>query len=232
MLWHSCNVIRGFLNMFELSLLGPYHLGIQTSKLDAIIFIKLSCLLLIWKAFWVARHWPIGKTPVRIILWCPTTKMLIKACFLIQSLEQEGGWQKCCISLCSNVFIYHFLSNERKSRVLKYSKILGRQTERTPRRKVKTGIFYQQIYRLCHYILPWWRHQMETFSTLLAFCAGNSPVTGEFPSQRPVTRSFDVFFDLRLNKRLSKQSRSWWFETPSLWCHCYASSCPYWLQRS
>ena len=40
----------------------------------------------------------------------------------------------------------------------------------------------------------------------LAFCAGNSPVTGEFHSQRPVTRSFDVFFDLRLNKRLSKQS--------------------------
>ena len=45
-------------------------------------------------------------------------------------------------------------------------------------------------------------------------CAGNSPVTGEFPSQRPMTRSFDVFFDLRLNKRLSKQSKSWWFETP------------------
>ena len=44
----------------------------------------------------------------------------------------------------------------------------------------------------------WWRHQMETFSALLALCAGNSPVTGEFPSQRPVTRSFDVFFDLRL----------------------------------
>ena len=48
---------------------------------------------------------------------------------------------------------------------------------------------------------------METFSTLLALCAGNSVVTGEFPSQRPVTQSFDVFFDLRLNKRLSKQSR-------------------------
>ena len=67
--------------------------------------------------------------------------------------------------------------------------------------------------------IAWWRHQMETFSTLLALCAGNSPVTGEFPSQRPVTRSFDVFFDLRLNKRLSKQSWGWWFETPlrSLW---------------
>ena len=70
--------------------------------------------------------------------------------------------------------------------------------------------------------LSWWRHQMETFSALLALCAGNSPVTGEFPAQRPVTRSFDVFFDLCLNKRLSKQSWSWWFETSSrsLWRHC------------
>ena len=38
---------------------------------------------------------------------------------------------------------------------------------------------------------------------------------GEFPAQRPVTRSFDVFLDLRLNKRLSKQPWGWWFETPS-----------------
>ena len=64
----------------------------------------------------------------------------------------------------------------------------------------------------------WWRHQMETFAAILAFCARNSPITGEFPSQTPVTRSFDVFY-LRLNKRLSKQSWGWWFETPphSLW---------------
>ena len=47
---------------------------------------------------------------------------------------------------------------------------------------------------------------METFSALLTICEGNSPVTGEFPAQWLVTRSFDVFFDLRLNKRLSKQS--------------------------
>ena len=63
----------------------------------------------------------------------------------------------------------------------------------------------------------WWHHQMKSFSALLALCAGNSPVTGEFPPQRPVTRSFDVFFDLLLNKRLSKQSWGWWFETSS----CY-----------
>ena len=67
----------------------------------------------------------------------------------------------------------------------------------------------------------WWRHQMETFSTLLPICARNSLVTGEFPTQRPVTRSFDIFFDLSLNKQLSKQSWGWWFETPSrpIWRH-------------
>ena len=63
---------------------------------------------------------------------------------------------------------------------------------------------------------------METSSALLALCAGNSPVIGEFPPQRPVTRSFDGFFDLRLNNRLSKQSGGWWIETLSrpLWRHC------------
>ena len=50
---------------------------------------------------------------------------------------------------------------------------------------------------------------METFSALMAICARNSPVPGDFPAQRPVTQSFDVFFDLRLNKRLSKQLWGW-----------------------
>ena len=83
----------------------------------------------------------------------------------------------------------------------------------------------------------WWRHQIETFSALLALCAGYSPVTGEFPppppppthphthTQRPVTRSFDVFFDLRLNKRLSKQSWGWWFETPSRSSRHHCNEC-------
>ena len=61
---------------------------------------------------------------------------------------------------------------------------------------------------------------------LLAFCAGNSLVTGVFPSQRPVTRCFDVFSDLRLNECLSKQPWAWWFATPSrpLWHHSYVGS--------
>ena len=77
------------------------------------------------------------------------------------------------------------------------------------------------LIRLKDDCLPWWRHQMKTFSALLAIRAGNSPVPGEFPTQRPVTRSFDVFFDLRLNKWLSKQWWGWWFETLSrpLWRH-------------
>ena len=78
----------------------------------------------------------------------------------------------------------------------------------------------------------WWcpgfshRHMMTSshgnFFALRTICAGNSPVTGEFPTQKPVTRSFDAFFDLRLNGRLNKQSWGWWFETPSRswWRHC------------
>ena len=67
-----------------------------------------------------------------------------------------------------------------------------------------------------HSSLTWWRHQMETFSALLPFVRG-------------IHRSSDAelwcFLDLRLNKRLSKQSWGWWFESPSrlLWRHCYVS---------
>ena len=67
----------------------------------------------------------------------------------------------------------------------------------------------ENIFRV---IGPWWRHQMKTFSVLLALCAGNPPVTGEFPSRRPV------------NKRFTIQSWGWCFDTPSrpLWGNCNA----------
>ena len=68
----------------------------------------------------------------------------------------------------------------------------------------------------------WWCHQMETFSALLAI------LCEEFIGLRwiPRTKASDAelwyFFDQRLNKRLSKQSWGWWFETLScpLWHHC------------
>ena len=77
-----------------------------------------------------------------------------------------------------------------------------------------------------HWFRSWWRHQMKTFFALLAIWAGKSSVTDEFSAQRPVTRSFDVFCDMRLNKRLSTQSWNWWYETPScpLWRHYSAPS--------
>ena len=89
--------------------------------------------------------------------------------------------------------------------------------------KLKSRLIYKDwyIYYICISLGTWWRHQMATFSALLAICAGNSPVSGEFPAQKPVTRGFGVFSYLRPDKRLSKQSWGWWFETPShsLWRH-------------
>ena len=81
--------------------------------------------------------------------------------------------------------------------------------------------------RLCYLGKSWWRHEMETFSALLALCAGNSSVTGEFPAQRPVTRNFGVLFDLRLDKRLSKESWVWCLGRPSRlsWRHCNVLTC-------
>ena len=63
---------------------------------------------------------------------------------------------------------------------------------------------------------------METYSTLLALCAGNSPVDGEFLAQRPVTWSFDDLISCAwINDRVL-QLWGWWFESPSRlsWCHC------------
>ena len=81
------------------------------------------------------------------------------------------------------------------------------------------------------------RHRQRFYDSIMCpaiiesiFCV-TGPLWGEFtgglPSQRPVTQSFDVFFDLGLNKQLSKQSRRWWFETPSrsLWLHCNDNIC-------
>ena len=77
----------------------------------------------------------------------------------------------------------------------------------TPENLGKMGRFGSNLVNFA--IKSWWCHQMETFSALLALCAENSPVSGEFPAQRPVTRGFHVFFDLHLNKRLNKQSQGW-----------------------
>ena len=88
--------------------------------------------------------------------------------------------------------------------------------------------FDLSMYGIWLILIARWRHQMETYSALLALCNGNPPVIGGFPSQRPVMRSFAVFIDVHLSKRLSQQSRCWWFETPSrsLQRHRNVQDCP------
>ena len=85
-------------------------------------------------------------------------------------------------------------------------------------------ILWLLLYAICE-----WNTMMtssnENIFRVTGHYAGNSPVPGEFLSQRPVMRNFDAFFDLHLNKRLSKKSRRWWFQTPSrpLWRHSSAA---------
>ena len=71
-------------------------------------------------------------------------------------------------------------------------------------------------------IIPWWRHQMETFSALLALCAGNSPVPVNSPHKGQWCGALMFSLICALNKRLSKQPWGWWFEAPSwsLWRQC------------
>ena len=82
------------------------------------------------------------------------------------------------------------------------------------------------------YINTWWRHFPRYIFRVTGHLCGEFPGPGEFPAQRQVTRSFVAFFDLRLNKWLSKQSRGEWFETLScpLWRHSidvWVFSCAY-----
>ena len=71
----------------------------------------------------------------------------------------------------------------------------------------------------CFHIFPWlcaWDVYHIIFCHLLYIHSG------DFPAQRPVTRSFDVFCGLRLSKQLNKQLWDWRFEmlSRSLWRHC------------
>ena len=84
-----------------------------------------------------------------------------------------------------------------------------------------SGHSYITVRRRAHQLHHMVKSSNGNIFRATGLCVGNSPVVGEFPSQRPVTRSLGVFFGLRLNKRLSKQSWGWWFETLSLplWRH-------------
>ena len=86
----------------------------------------------------------------------------------------------------------------------------------------KLTAYWQSCRVLFYVVIIMMTSSNGNVSALLAICAWNSPVPGEFPLQRPVTRGFDAFFDLRLNKQMRNQSWGSWLETLSrpLWRHC------------
>ena len=79
--------------------------------------------------------------------------------------------------------------------------------------KIILYLFCQDTTHCIHYDVIKWKHFPRYWPFVI--CEGNTPVIGGFPSQRPVACSFDVFFDLHFNKRLSIQLRRRWLETPS-----------------
>ena len=143
-----------------------------------------------------------------------------------------------CTQLCS--YWWHQYPQLTKCSLHWISFIQKYYRYRKQYQKMKLQFFKYSIVRV-KWKISWWRHQMETFSPLLAICVGNSPVSGEFPAQRPATQSFDVFFDQRLNKRLSKQTlmrlviwdafapimtSQWWSAYRNLYCKIWLTHGP------
>ena len=137
-------------------------------------------------------------------------------CCLLSTLQAQG--------YTATLHLRHGVSNNKKKLYSFLNKLFGLTTTKTRSFYITEFLWRESIAHRWTPLPTWWRHKMKTFSALLDIGARNSPVTGEFQSQRPLTWNFDVFFDLRMNKRLSKQSWGWCFEPAfcSLWRHCYA----------
>ena len=90
---------------------------------------------------------------------------------------------------------YLIIKMRRRNKYSKYCIVIKSKVSKSTGQGYETPSCCIVSYCMCQLIkfYSWWRHQMETFSALLALCTGNSAVTGEFPSQKPVTRSFDFF---------------------------------------
>ena len=193
-----------------------------------------------WLRQWLVAWWH------QAITWTNFAFMLPWITHPMPMLPFSIMWLKLYLQITSGLFpvMIHWIS-AISSTLICWALCLYCQTNlwiyyRTPQAWLIFGQIAHYIYfklgRCIHYMpcplhrlwcIPWWCHQTEKFSALLAICAGNSPVPGAFLAQRPVTQSFDVFFDLCLNNGLSKQSWGWWFETLSrpLW-HYYDALMP------
>ena len=141
---------------------------------------------------------------------CPHTVIVISIAEFNKIISISGLWfDSECFVLLNNLKIYVAIFHIYSVMLLQRSNFCPNPHNGHPISRPWYGVF------------SLWRHQMENIFRVTGPLCGEFTGPGEFPTQRPVTRSFDVFFDLCLNKRLSKQSWGWWFETQSwsLWRH-------------
>ena len=158
------------------------------------------------KNLWVSDFLSTGLSLLEYVSLMIIGKILVSLCKIPLSLCDLPGHHICIIVLLMWFYFYTSVYIFRDESYVAITWYLH-------------SILHFFSYRMSSHNIsvPWWRYQIETFSALalLALCEGNSPVTGAFRSQRPVTRGFGVFFYLCLNKRLSEQLWDWWFETSS-----------------
>ena len=126
--------------------------------------------------------------------------------FLTHICGTRGRWVKKCTSLRLFNLYNTFVVVIWEMMVIQEVNCCS-WNQNTTNVKIYYLTFDQKVVNVVTYS-TWWRHKMDVICALLTLCAGNSPIAGEFPAQRPVTRIFDVFFDLPLNKLLRKQSPS------------------------
>ena len=174
---------------------GPYKNWLRSVYYSHRIPGKQAMYVILQRTLLWFHHWPVDSSQEGPLMW-----KMIPCHDVIMNFRRLPPKRWPLGTENTNIFVYQF-------------KFISRS--------IYIYIYIYTVVNKSKWGLSWWRHQMETFSALLAICAGNSPVPGEFPTQRPVTRSFDVNFDLRPDKRLSKQPLRWWFETlsHSLWRH-------------
>ena len=184
-----------------------------------VYFLRLGCYLVIWNA---TRDSSDVVAPARIES-CDNILSFSHFNHKVRSWNNGIRWMPCYVPW---TWLFHYMET-LSTLMAKYETIVYSEPSEIRLdqflHQIKLALFSTFYYSLYVKIYlkiftyhtkskiawTWWRHQMETCSALLAIYAENSLVPGEFPAQRPLARSFDAFFDLRLNKRLSKQSLGW-----------------------
>ena len=130
--------------------------------------------------------------------------------------------QSCLQPSCNNRD-KSLLTTKHKSKTSPHRHLLIGEYEHKHNREETSGLFTSPYFWIIVWLMTMMTSSNGNIFRVTGHLCGELSGPGEFPTQRPVKRSFDVFFDLRLNNWLSKQSWGWWFEM---------LSCPLWSHRN